>query len=124
MEGFERYIFNYHRGGRSPAPVATLTTGGLIRINPQTFRKYDFAGCSHYVLYFNAATRQIGIELNDNPESEGCRGIKFDTVRGGQISARSFVKHYGIDISQKKRYEVSFVEASGMLIIDLKREVK
>lgn len=123
MNGFERYLGIAKRGGRCPLPLATITRSGLIRINAQTFRKYDFSGCTHFVLYYNAASQQIGIEFNDDEDAEGCRGVKVDTVRGVQISTKSYLKHYGIDLSESKRYEVSYNEASNMLIIDLMREV-
>lgn len=115
---FERFVFS------KELPYVTIAKGGTIRFNKVCVLKYVMNTYSHVVLYFDKNGLRIGVEfIESGKDVSGARKISVGTYGAITIRAGGFIKHYGIDISENRRYSVEAdLRETNMFIISLKED--
>jgi hypothetical protein len=105
--------------GRSYVPRATLSRYGAIAFNHGARRKFGLDQFAFCVLYFDADTREIGIELTNEKDASGAVRLRLRGKTGADVAARSFMDYYGIAATDTIAYPLKRSPDSGFLVIEL-----
>lgn len=103
--------------GKSYTPRASISKSGLIGLNNGARKRHDIENFSHCILYYDADTKRIGIELTRDSNAEGSQKIRFRPT-GADIAGRSFLSFFNIELEETLLFPVTRDSESGFLIID------
>ena len=81
--------------GRSYSPKVSISPRGLIGFSQGARKRFMLDTYVACVLYFDADTRQVGIEFTTDIEAEGAIKLRLRSI-GADISAKSFLTFYNI----------------------------
>lgn len=116
--GFEKFT----KKGRGLKPVASLRSNGQLGLNRGCIERFGLH-TEFVVLYYDAETRQIGIERGAGPKDDGAHQLVVKP-NNAFIGVRSFLNWYGIPYEEKtRRFEINESKDDRMLVIDLRRPV-
>ena len=107
---------------RSYAPRGSMTKDGHISFTKGAKRRFDMGRFSFCALYYDHATRRVGVELTNDESTQGVRRMRFKDG-GVQVSAKNFIDYYGIGSKETRVFEVSRDEASGFLVLELAKGI-
>lgn len=114
---FEVYQRYSSQAATDLGPWISISKAGDLGLSQSAF---ELLGRPNRVeLMFAQSTRMIGLRACDDADRNGYAitrpGYKKTAVR---VGARAFCRHYGIDISQSRRYAAELME--DILAIDLR----
>ena len=110
---FERFK---KKGGRYTNPITSVSAAGQITLNRATIEKY-FNKIKFVHLYFDKEKSVIGVKRADKEADNAFKLTSNEIQSNCSISARSFLKHYGIDFKTTKKYAPSWNDKEEMLVI-------
>lgn len=104
----------YTRVGRSNTPSISIWPRGLIGFSMGVIKEFGLEKYNYVTLFYNRADDMIGFRFNTEHE---VGSLKF-TVRknGAAISAKPFLLRYGIDLSQSRKFTLSYSEEESLYI--------
>jgi len=110
--------------GRGHAPRASISPSGLIGLNRGTLRKFRLDQYKYCVLYYDADTQRIGIELTTDESAEGARSLRIrhpggTEASGADISAKGFLDYFDVGVTATTVYPIVRDADSGLLAIRL-----
>ena len=111
--GFEKYE---KKGGRHSDPIVSITSAGQLTLNRACTDAY-FKNKEFVHLYFDKEKRAIGIVAADKDANNAFKLTTNEIQSNSSISGTSFLKHYGIDFKNAKRYVPLWSDKEEMLII-------
>jgi len=114
---FQKYI-PISLGGRANAgKIITITKDGIMGVGQACIQEYHLAKYDYAWLYWDAERKAIGIKFVTEADDETLkisRRGRGDKTSGTQISVRGFVRHYGLQHTQSRRYKATWED--GMLV--------
>jgi len=102
--------------GGAYRPRASIRTVGQLGLNKGSVRRYGIDKYGYAVLYYDDEEQRIGIELINDPNTDGAVVIHVRDG-GGTIAAKSFLNCFEIDYSRKvtNDLEVEVVDGKQLL---------
>lgn len=97
---------------------ATLRPSGLVSFDPVAVASFALDRHSHAVLYYDRASRRIGVGLTNDPDEPGCLPL---ARRRGSVNLKSpaFFRQIGLSLARPRRLRLTRDPDSGLLEIDL-----
>lgn len=111
---FERFT----EVGRVFRPRASLRSNGQIGFNHGSVKRFDMEKYPYVVLFYDAETNRIGVQLTNNKDEPGAATL-ITKNGNGTVSARSFLEYYQLTPKETTQYNIEKDTASGMLIIEV-----
>jgi len=99
----------------------SVTTERSLILSRECYNKF-FKGYSAVLYFYNPEKKLIGLKrLKEN--EEGSYAIRVTRKKNHiyVITANAFLHHYGIDYSERRKYEPTWNEAEGVVEIDLNK---
>jgi hypothetical protein len=116
---FERFT----EVGRVFRPRASLRSNGQIGFNHGCVKRFEMAKYTHAVLFYDAETNRIGVELTNNKEEPGAAAL-ITKNGNGTVSARAFLEYYRLTPKKTTQYDIEREPDSGMLIIGVAKSAE
>jgi hypothetical protein len=104
--------------GRVFRPRASLRSNGQLGFNHGCVKRFDMEKFSHVVLFYDADTNRIGVQLIQDKNEPGASTL-ITKGGNGTVSARSFFEYYKIKPKKTTQYDIERDDATGMLIIEV-----
>jgi len=104
--------------GRSYAAKASVSKTGMLSFSDGCRRRFQMNDYTHCVLYYDADTRRIGVELTNDASAEGVRKMRLRET-GSDVAAKSFVDYFDLGIRETIVCPVDRDEETGYLVVDL-----
>lgn len=108
----------YVHTGRSQSVKASVSPNGRLGFSSGARQRFGLDDFTHAVLYFDADTRRIGVELTNDPCIEGAVRIR-PRKTGADVFCRGFLEYFAITPQSTASYAIERDPDSGWLIIDL-----
>lgn len=107
--------------GRAFAPKATLSRSGMLSFNDGAYRRFGMKEFDYCVLYYDADTKRIGVQMTNEATSDGARKLRPRTGGGADISAKSFCDYFALGVTETTIYDaqVTSIPEGEIVIIDL-----
>lgn len=103
---------------RSYAPKATLSKSGALSFNHAARQRFGMDASGFAILYFDADTQRIGLELVKDAKAYGARRLRH-RVTGSDLAAKAFANCYGISLKKTTSFPIKMDDESGFIVIDL-----
>ncbi|MBT3327472.1 MAG: hypothetical protein HN396_14655 [Gemmatimonadales bacterium] len=118
---FERYDERAVRGRRFEKNRAILTKQGILTFNRAAITDLNLDGGVHLVLHYAEAEGVIGLRPVDAQEA-GSRKLSI-SKSSANLSMAKFLSRYGLKTDVPIRYEPTYDEEHGMILIRLREPV-
>ena len=117
---FEQYVqLNRGRGYATDNPkVSIWAKSGLANFNKAAAKMCSIETYEYLVLFFDEDTNRVGFRFTNNQEEEGRRKLNKTNQRN-TCSIQGFLRHYNIDHSENRRYDLTFDEKNDLYVIQL-----
>lgn len=112
---FERYK-GTRRGSQT---TASIWSSGQIGFNQGAVAAFHMADYRYAVLFFETATRRIGVRLTNQASEPGAQKLLRETT-SMRIHAPMFLDHHHIDYRVPRRYALVQDAKAKLLIFDLR----
>jgi hypothetical protein len=118
----EKYSLTRGRGIKTPkVPCVTLNRGGAVfTFTPEAVKLMEYPEA--VLLLYDQPEHRIAFRPVSLDDIRSYMFRKQNNERIWKVSASSFVKHFGIDVSKLRRYPAEMQD--GMLVIDLHEELE
>ncbi len=114
--GFEKFI--PPRTGAAK-PKATIRPSGLISFDAASVEAFGLANQSYAVLYFDKTKKVVGVKAVKNDKDDGA--IKLSRRRRSvSLKSPQFFEKYGLNIEDAQKFDATWDDANGMIIVNLK----
>lgn len=104
---------------KSITPRASIKPTGIISFNSAARAIYKLDSQLYAVLYYDANTQQIGVELTSNGKADGARKVRL-RPSGADVSIRGFAEFFGLDLSAPMTVDVGKDARTGYLTLGLR----
>ena len=112
---FERFTKTKARGF---VPKASIWSRGQIGFNQSAVLKFEFNKYDYVVLFYDDESKRIGIKLANKNEEGAIKVTKKLASGGAFVSAKEFLFHYNIYVTETRNYDLSIDSDTGFLIMD------
>lgn len=113
---FERFI---PVANTQAKPKATIRPSGLISFDATAVEAFGLEAATHAVVFFDKTKKLVGIKPTRDGSEEGAIPLN-KRRRSMSLRVPSFFERYAISLPQPQRFDVSWDEASGLVVINLK----
>ena len=117
-------MFEKKKTTRNTSKFLTITKQGTIRFSKKCYEAY-MKEYDTIKFLFNAETNCIGLKLytENDDNAYKIRKAKIKNSFAYSVSAAAFLKFYGVDFSETKRYRPIWIEKKEMIKINLNKEI-
>jgi len=110
---FERYL---KRRGQVDSPRVAVWKTGHIGFNGAALRAYGLTKMTHAALFYDREKKKIGVRFLESGKEEGA--LKVVRRHGGAtIFAWGFLRYFGVEFSQVRRFSLVFDEKQALHIL-------
>ncbi len=113
---FERFIPTANSEAK---PKVSIRPSGLISFDATAVEAFGLSKATHAVVFFDKTRKLVGIKPTTDASEEGAVPL---TRRRRSMSLRvpSFFEQYAINLTQPQRFNATWDEANGLVVINLK----
>lgn len=105
--------------GRTFSPKVSINTHGTMSFNNSAKKRFNLDHYTHCVLYYDAETRAIAVELTTDADAEGARKLRHRKT-GADVSLKPFLDFFEINIATTTTFGINENADNNYLIVDLK----
>ena len=110
------------KGGQAKHGVFVSITPQKTLILSHDCHERFFKGCNAIIFFYDPERKCIGLKpLKESEERSYSIRVTRKTSNIYVITANAFLHHYGIDYSERRKYEPTWNEAEGVVEIDLNK---
>ncbi len=113
---FERFIPTPNAQAK---PKVSIRPSGLISFDATAVEAFGLSKATHAVVFFDKTKKLVGIKPTRDASEEGAVPLNRRR-RSMSLRIPSFFEQYAISLSQPQRFNASWDEASGLVIVNLK----
>lgn len=91
----------------------------MLSFNEGAKTRFSIGDYGFCVLYYDADTNRMGIELVNDPAAEGAKRLRHRDT-GSDVAAKSVMDFFAISVTRTTSYDIVRDAQSGLLVIDLR----